>query len=389
MSLNHTRYLSHDDSLKKKDNKIQQIEKDDLTNYDFKQEINIDQEYFTQEKNNFFNSLLKKYRDEIKLLKDYINRLQKVLRRNLNIEIPFLLEAGEIKPVIAYNNENKIDLEYKQDKKENENNSEKKENKIKSQYDNIDMVSEKSQRFLNTQINLEKYQKDQNFNYNLNLQFLKDYFDETLSSLINIEYINPILITYDNHVKILEEEITQMKTSCKKYETKIIDLTQENKALRENLLIKANELKDIVNIRVESTYNKGIVYDEEYFKQIDERNNILSKENEIILLNYQKIYNEYIEFQANYLEKHNENMKKVEIFDKIYEQLNQANINIDNLILKNQICENKLCELVEKNTKDEVELEAYRLEFHKLKSEIQSLTESNIFYKNLISKMNS
>ena len=135
--------------------------------------------------------------------------------------------------------------------------------------------------------------------------------------------------------------------------------------------------------------SSGIIYDEDYIKKLDERNNFLSQENEIIIFNYQNIYNEFINFQTIYLEKHNENLKKTEIFDKICEQLNQANNNIDNLVLKNQICENKISELVERNTKIEMDNETFNLEIQSLRNENNILNESNLFYKNFIANINN
>jgi len=409
MSLNHTRYNSHEESIRKKnqnESKIHHIEKEEITNYDFKQEINMDPLFISVDQNNFFNSLLVKYREEIKFLKDYINRLHKEFRKNLNLEIPFLEEFDKINylknknttsvnittkkanlsEIIETEEEIKINQNINPNFPVNEN----KESFISYLNNEEKKLIEKKNHLVSNNINnIKNKYKLQKEDLALNIEFLKNYLDEASTSLINIDYINPILIIYDKNIKCLGDEIENLKKINKCYEKKIIEFTQENKTLRETLLVKAQELKDLTNIKLQSCINTGIVYDEEYFKNLDERNNSLSKENEIILLNYQKVYNEYIHFQTDYLEKHNENMKKIEIFDKVYEQLNQAKVNIDNLILTNQICENKISELVEKNIKIEEEIEKYKLEAQQLKNENLNLNESINFYKNLIAKINN
>ncbi len=419
MSLNHTRYNSHEESMRKKNNESkinQNIEKDEITNYDFKQEINIEPEFISIEKNNIFNSLLSKYREEIKFLKEYINRLHKELRKNLNIEIPFLEEFEKINILKekkgTLNNINNIynlkgnnlsdinevqeEIKLKSNNSINHSNNNINNNKnensniLDNSYNNIIKINNTNNNNINSIKSnlLSKFNLEKDNEISLNMNFLKSYLDEASSYLINVDYINPILIIYDKHFKNLSEEIENLKKINKNYEKKILEFTQENKTLRETILVKASELKNLINIKVESVYNTGIIYDEEYFQKLDERNNFLSKENEIILLNYQKVYNEYVNFQTNYLEKHNDNMKKVEIFDKIYEQLNHANLHIDGLILKNQICENKISELVEKSIYNENEMEAYKIESQKLRMEIQRMNESIDFYKNFVAKMN-
>ena len=186
MSLNHTRYNSHEEEIKKNQNdtKINITDKEEITNYDFKQDIYNDQDNNYNDKNHVFNSLLNKFREEIKFLKDYINRIHKEIRKNMKIEIPYLDD-------LHYKNNNKINIEKLSKLTDEKNINENLEEKIKF-----------LKRNKNSEQNLCEIEiSERDFNFNIN--FLKKYLDEASSSLINIDYINPILISYDKHIKNL------------------------------------------------------------------------------------------------------------------------------------------------------------------------------------------
>jgi hypothetical protein len=370
MSLNQTRYNNTNSNEESRTKKTNQNQNEDLINFDFRQENDL---IYSEYNSNIFNSLVIKYKEEIKMLKNYIERLHREIRIRLNIEIPLFIQNNN-------NNYNNNNIKETTEKNLDSNiiNKEKEITETDNKTNN------------NNNNNKTKIIFRDNLNHSsLDIEFLKNYLEEVSTNLTDIYYLNPILIKYDESIKESNEEITYLKNLNEKYENTIIELAKENKSIRDKLLIKAAELNQIISIKNESNIRNNFINEEDYIINLNERSNSLSKENEIILINYHKLYNDYITFQTNYLEKHNENMRNIEIFNKLSEELNNANINVDNLILSNQICENKIGELVEINTKLEVFVESCKIEILKMRQEINTLTESNLFYKNLLSKMNS
>jgi chromosome segregation ATPase len=279
--------------------------------------------------NDYIKLLLEKYKNEINVLKSYINRLNKEIRKGMNIEVPLLGTETEI---------------------ENKNFTSK------------------------------------------NLESLFKYFEESINRLMNPEYLNPILSIYDNHIVNLENEIRHYKSLCSKYESTISELTKENKIIREEILLKNSEIKELLKTKIQSDpQGNGTALfpiDMDFIKSLEERNNLLSKENEILALNYQKVSKELFDFSYNYSEKHREFVEKITIYDTLLEEFKKLNSALDSSMLKNQISETKIYELSDSIAKIEIEKENIRLECEKFRTENQSMQEANNFYKNYIQKLN-
>jgi len=224
-------------------------------------------------------------------------------------------------------------------------------------------------------------------NSDFNIEDLNKIFHQSLNRLINPDYLNPLFNIYDNHIFNLENEINHYKNLCKCYETKISELLNENKELRENSLIKTNELKDLIELKVQSL--NSIILDEDFIQTLDERNNLLSKENEILAMNYHQISKNLFDFSLNYTEKHKENIEKIQLYDNLQEQVIKFSSALDDSLLKIQISENKIFELTNFITKIEIEKEDFKLEFEKYRRENEHLNETNNFYKNYIEKINN
>jgi uncharacterized protein YjfI (DUF2170 family) len=267
--------------------------------------------------NDFIRGLTDRYKKEIDMLKCYINKINKEVRKRLDIEIPLLTE---------------------------------------------------------------ELTKEEDMN-----EFLK-LFNDAFMRLQNPEYINPLFKLYDDHIGNMEVELKQYKLLCTKYESQITDLTKENNNLRENLMIKTNEFKDLLRVRVEG---KIMIYDEEYIKQVDVRNDLLSRENEILLLNYQNLSKEFTNFQSLYTDTHKEHLDKIALYDTISDELHRVNTVLDNAIYRAQVNENKVLELTGVISKLELERPNLIGQIEHLRSDNTSLTEAVDFYKNYINKLNN
>jgi chromosome segregation ATPase len=267
--------------------------------------------------NEFIRNLTDRYKKEIDMLKNYIHKVNKEIRKQLNIEIPALTE---------------------------------------------------------------ELTKEENMNEFLNL------LNEAFKRLQNPEYVNPLFKLYEDHINNLEAELGKYKQLCTKYETQITEFTKENSSLRDNLILKTNEQIDLLKVR--SSGGK-MIYDEEYIKQVDMRNDLLSRENEILLLNYQNLTNEFNNFNNLYADKHKESLEKIALYDTISDELHRVNTVLDNAMYRAQINENKTMELSEAVSRLEMEKTNLVSQVESLRSDNKNLIEAVDFYKNYINKINN
>jgi len=214
-----------------------------------------------------------------------------------------------------------------------------------------------------------------------NLADYDKFVDDSCKRLMNYKYINPLFDLYDGHLANIDKELKVSQQLNNKYEMRIKELLNENTMLRENLEIKNRELKTLFEKKVMS--GEMVVYDEDYVMNLDERCNMLSRENEILLNNLQKVSQKLFEFQLTYSEKYNESVEKCMVVDKINFGYEDLKIKYDQSILKLQISESKINELIEKNAKLELCCENLVSENHNLRSEYKYLEGTlNIYRSN-------
>ena len=169
--------------------------------------------------------------------------------------------------------------------------------------------------------------------------------DEWLNKLFNIEYINPLFQLYDTHIQNLNNELNLSKNILKQSESKINDLITENNNLRNDLTIRNNELKNMLEIKDDN----GIIINRDYVMKLQEKNKILSKENDILLMNIEnlkKIYQSNINI--------NNNIQNYEELLKLYNELMEKH---RILLEKLKINEIRIVELTEKCSRLEIENE--------------------------------
>ena len=146
--------------------------------------------------------------------------------------------------------------------------------------------------------------------------------NDWLNKILNVDYIDPLINLYNRYIKSLEEELKNIKKMNKKYENTITTLVNENNDLRSQLLVNEEEMKNFLGIRNGGGDGSSmLVTDRDYILKLEERNQLLSKENEILYINYSKIQNELMQVKRgnnynNYNDKNENDMK----YNKLYQK---------------------------------------------------------------------
>ena len=146
--------------------------------------------------------------------------------------------------------------------------------------------------------------------------------NDWLNKILNVDYIDPLINLYNRYIKSLEEELKNIKKMNKKYENTITTLVNENNDLRSQLLVNEEEMKNFFGIRNGGGDGSSmLVTDRDYILKLEERNQLLSKENEILYINYSKIQNELMQVKRgnnynNYNDKNENDMKYKKLYQK-------------------------------------------------------------------------
>jgi hypothetical protein len=276
--------------------------------------------------NKYINDLINQYRTENTFLKKYIERINTEIRKNLNIQVPSLDEGF------------------------------------------ASLTSMKGEEFPTL---------DQNV------------LNEWLNRLINVEYINPLFGLYDTHIQNLENELIYTKNIVKNYDSKISDLINENNSLRQALEVRNNEFKSFLEIKVNDPNEGDVVMDREYVLKLEDRCNVLSKENDILAENYVNLQKDNLSFKQEANNTIQNNFDKINGFDNLYQNYLNLQNNYEILMNKNQTNELKMFEFADKNNKLEIENENIKNKIEQQNKIIVDLNSKIEIYKNLIDKMNN
>ena len=271
----------------------------------------------------FSSSLSSQYKNEIFFLKKYIEKLNIEMRKKLGIEILPSLEEG-------FASFSKI---------------------IKNGEDNTEL-------FENT-------------------------INEWINKLLNVDYIDPLINLYENHIKNLEEELTKIKDINKNYEKTIIKIINENNDLRNRIQATEEELKNFLEVRNEiGDGSSMIIMDRDYMMKLEERNQLLSKENEILVVNYNKLQNDFKQLKSEI------DPAFKNINDMKFQQLKQENLKLqnDNKILKGnfEINKQKVMEFANINNQLEVDNLKLKKDIDNMENTLNKYKEGNQkFYNEL------
>ena len=276
--------------------------------------------------NKYINDLINQYRTENTFLKKYIERINTEIRKNLNIQVPSLDEGF------------------------------------------ASLTSMKGEEFPTLGQNV---------------------LNEWLNRLINVEYINPLFGLYDTHIQNLENELIYTKNIVKNYDSKISDLINENNSLRQALEVRNNEFKSFLEIKVNDPNEGDVVMDREYVLKLEDRCNVLSKENDILAENYVNLQKDNLSFKQEANNTIQNNFDKINGFDNLYQNYLNLQNNYEILMNKNQTNELKMFEFADKNNKLEIENENIKNKIEQQNKIIVDLNSKIEIYKNLIDKMNN
>lgn len=276
--------------------------------------------------NKYINDLINQYRTENTFLKKYIERINTEIRKNLNIQVPSLDEGF------------------------------------------ASLTSMKGEEFPTL---------DQNV------------LNEWLNRLINVEYINPLFGLYDTHIQNLENELIYTKSIVKNYDSKISDLINENNSLRQALEVRNNEFKSFLEIKVNDPNEGDVVMDREYVLKLEDRCNVLSKENDILAENYVNLQKDNLNFKQEANNTLQNNFDKISGFDNLYQNYLNLQNNYQILMEKNQTNELKMFEFADKSNKLEIENENIKNKIEQQNKIIADLNSKIEIYKNLVDKMNN
>ena len=282
-------------------------------------EINIPNEKEEEIK----SSVISQLKTEIISLKDYIKKMNIQIRKNFNLEIQLSIEEGFSK------------------------------------------LSEQ----------IKKGEKNQDS--------LQDLIHSWMNKLFNMDYINPLITLYENYIKTLEQEIINYQNLNRKNENLIMKLINENNELRDKVLATEEELKNFLEIRNElSDGSSIIVMDREHIMKVEERNKLLSKENEILVMNYNKLQNELFQLknENQIFGKEDNNLK--------YQQLNNELIKLKNereeIIEQKDIINKKMIEISNMNENLEIDNMKLKEIINKMNYELNTYKEANERYENML-----
>ena len=289
----------------------------------FINEINIPKEKEAEIK----SSVISQLKTEISSLKEYIKKMNIQIRKNFNLEIQLSLEEGFVEMT----------------------------KKIKSG------------------------EKDQ--------EALQDLIRDWMNKLFNMDYINPLIILYENYIKNLENEIKNYENINKKNENIIMKLIGENNELRDRILATEEEMKNFIEIRNQMSDGSSIIImDRDHVMKVEERNKLLSKENEILVVNYNKIQNELLQLKnENQIFGNEERNLK---YQKLNGEFIKMKNNNEELIEQRDIINKKMMEM--SNVRNNLEIDNLKLKevISKMNYELNSYKEANERYENLLKNNN-
>ena len=217
---------------------------------------------------------------------------------------------------------------------------------------------------------------------------LQDLIHEWMNKLFNMDYINPLITLYENYIKNLEQEIANYQNMNKKNENLIMKLVLENNDLRDRILSTEEEMKNFLEIRNELNDGSSIVVmDREHVMKVEERNKLLSKENEILVVNYNKVQSELLQ-----LKNQNQIFGNDDInlrYQKLNNEFNKMKNDKEELIEQGNIIYQKMNDI--SNMNNNLERDNLKLKeiINKMNNELEIYKEANKKYENMLNNENN
>jgi len=196
-----------------------------------------------------------------------------------------------------------------------------------------------------------------------------------LNDLLNADYINPLITLYEKHIENLNKEVNKYKALSEKYEKQIRGLLNDNKELMDKLLTTEKELKKYMEVYLESGVDNFKINDKDYATKVEDRCRALAKENEILVVNYNKTLNELSQLK---------NKSGFAQSNNISQQYSKLFNDYDNLKKQFEMNKEKVNEI--SNNKNLLEKENLKLknDLSKVEYELKTYKESNQRYENML-----
>ena len=196
-----------------------------------------------------------------------------------------------------------------------------------------------------------------------------------LNDLMNADYINPLITLYEKHIENLNKEVNKYKALSEKYEKQIRGLLNDNKELMDKLLTTEKELKKYMEVYLESGVDNFKINDKDYATKVEDRCRALAKENEILVVNYNKTLNELSQLK---------NKSGFAQSNNISQQYSKLFNDYDNLKKQFEMNKEKVNEI--SNNKNLLEKENLKLknDLSKVEYELKTYKESNQRYENML-----
>lgn len=211
-------------------------------------------------------------------------------------------------------------------------------------------------------------------------------FEELLNIMNSSYYMSPLLLAYDDHFYNVEKELKAGHLEIARLHENMRQLEIENSKLSDNLELKIREYAKLVAKTIE---NSDILTDFQMEKaDMDERLNLLTEENQMLLEQVTLLKQHYDTFNRDYSEKVEDAEKKIASYDSLNVKYTKAFQDLTELTKNNKFLESKVKEkdrtlvMIEEKRKSEVN------ELNKLRTEHTLMQQEVQYFKDQVEKLN-
>lgn len=210
-------------------------------------------------------------------------------------------------------------------------------------------------------------------------------FQELLSIMNSSYYMSPLLLAYDDHFYNVEKELKAAHMEISRLHENMRQLQIENNKLSDNLELKIREYSKLI-AKIISNSDILTNYQEER-QELQERCNLLTEENQMLLEQVTLLKSHYDTFNKDYSEKVDDAERKITVYDSLNFKYEKVCKSIMEYEKNNKFLESKIREkertlgIIEEKRKSEVK------ELHKLRTEHSLMSQEVNYYKDQVEKL--
>ena len=197
----------------------------------------------------------------------------------------------------------------------------------------------------------------------------QEFISQWMNDLLKADYINPLITLYENYIKDLNQELKHYKDLSEKYANQLKGLLNDNKELMSKLHETELELKKYMEVCLENGIDNIKIMERDYATKVEERYKLLVKENEILIQNYNKtltelnqlkIGNEFGQNNNKYQQLKQQYLKLVNDYDNLKTQCEKNKQKVIEISENKNLLENNNLKLKNDLSKVEYELKTYK-----------------------------